>query len=288
MTATAYVHRSLGLSSPSASGLDVHRLQQAVTADLEHRKFAWRAPQVDGELGRQTLHAAAFDGWLAGLEDELILEMKHGRKIHGKRRGHPFCSQEAQHLLRNPKERSKHDRHRESQRHAQAKRLREAHDTGPNMAIEWALQQVGTHEIPAGSNLGPGITEWEHNCGYSPPPGVFWCGCFVHQALVVVGGAIIVDSDFMGYGPTIEAYARAASHGIHAVPFHEIRLGDGLCYWNGEHQGVAIGSATGDSVPTCEGNTSSSGSESNGGCVETKTRSESDVTCAYRVDHWGR
>jgi hypothetical protein len=159
-----------------------------------------------------------------------------------------------------------------------------SHLEGPAVAVHWALKQVGTSESPAGSNLGPGITLWERRTGYSVPPGVFWCGCFASEAVVVHGKAHIPNRNRCGYGPYVIDDARAHRNGFVAVPFEQALPGDYLIFFGGEHQGLCRGRPSGGSIPTVEGNTSPStaGSQFNGGCVAAKTRSRSDVSCVAR------
>lgn len=155
---------------------------------------------------------------------------------------------------------------------------------GAGAAVRWGLSKVGTTESPPYSNLGPEISQWERNTGYDVPPGVFWCGCFASEAVVNHGKAKIPNRNRCGYGPYVMADAAAHRNGFREVPFDEIRKGDYLIFFNGEHQGIARGRSSGDTVPTIEGNTSpsSSGSQFNGGCVAAKTRTRADVSCAAR------
>lgn len=278
VTTSRHVHRTLHLSTPVQRGADVVALQQAVASLATHYGFEWRAPFVDGQLGPQTIHAVAFAAFLTGLPGDAIKHVKAGR-----------INEHTQHLLRNPHDRSRADVARAKHRRPQIARLRHAHSVGPQAAVEWAVRQVGTHEDPPGSNLGPGITDWERHTGYNVPPGVYWCGCFAHEAIVEVGGAVIPVGSHFGYGPYLISDARSASNGLHAVPFGSARAGDLAVLWGGEHITVVRGNPTASTIPTVEGNTSSSdGSQSNGGEVALKERSESDVTVIARVDHWGR
>ncbi len=165
-----------------------------------------------------------------------------------------------------------------------AKLVRQHANEGPKATVRWAKAREGTSESPAYSNLGPGISQWERNTGYSVPPGVYWCGCFASEATIVHGKAKIPNRNRCGYGPYVMADARNHTNGFREVPFDEIQAGDYLVFFNGEHQGIARGRSSGGVVPTIEGNTSpsSSGSQFNGGCVAAKTRTRADVSCAAR------
>jgi hypothetical protein len=165
--------------------------------------------------------------------------------------------------------------------------LRKQHKSGPKAAVRWATHQIGTTESPPYSNLGPGISTWERNTGYNVPPGVFWCGCFASEAVIVHGKAQIPNRNRCGYGPYVMDDAARGRNGFRKVPFDQARPGDYLIFFNGEHQGIARSAAKGDSIDTIEGNTSpsSAGSQFNGGCVAAKTRHRSDVSCVARPNY---
>lgn len=155
-------------------------------------------------------------------------------------------------------------------------------DQGPRAAVRWALSQQGQGEHPDGSNWGHPVQDWIEHTGYtSPEP---WCGCFVHEAVVVHGHAKIPTGVHLGYGPAIIHDAESHQNGLVAVPFSSARPGDIAVLWGGEHVTLVRGNPSSTTVPTIEGNTSpnSSGSQYNGGIVAAKTRSRSDVSVIAR------
>lgn len=159
--------------------------------------------------------------------------------------------------------------------------LRSEH-SGRNHATGWAMSQVGVTEHPANSNWGHPVEDWIKRTGFGGP--VFWCGCFVHEAVVVHGKAHISSGIRLAAGTYIIADAHAGHNGLTAVPFEHARKGDILVYWGGEHIGLCRGNPHGGIIPTVEGNTSpaNSGSQYNGGCVAAKTRTRADVSVVAR------
>lgn len=161
-------------------------------------------------------------------------------------------------------------------------------------ALAWAHDQIGTHEIPAGSNLGPKITQWELDSGYRVPDankrGVYWCQCFAN-AVAVAGGAPLVRD-----GYTVDFLAgHYVSRGYVPIPLSRAKLGDFVYFdWTPghgdicDHVGVLV-SMTATTVTCIEGNTSGTvaGSQNNGGGVYLRTRSRSLVAGAVSVPYTG-
>lgn len=163
-----------------------------------------------------------------------------------------------------------------------AKRIRKkiaALKSGPNAALRWALDQVGTHEDPAGSNRGPGITSWQNHFG-SWLIGQPWCGVFVGTAVERAGGDVTARVAAVAF---IEDDAKRGINGFRAwITTHaDARPGDAVVlFGRGVHVGmvVSVDRARGI-VHTVEGNTSpgTSGSQANGGGVYKRERRFSDV-----------
>lgn len=273
MTPNRAVHRRLRLISPHMRGPDVRALQGRINAELGHRDLGWRKIATDGELGRQTIGAAFFTAFVIGLSRSRLKAVRAGR-----------VTEEVQHLLRNPEDRSRRDRLRERLRRGRVAKLRHAHN-GPARVLEWMRSKVGTTESPPGSNWGPEIGEWIRFTGYSGP--VYWCGCFACFAVVAIGKAKVPVPSRMGYGPYIVDDARNGANGFHAVPVEDAQAGDVFVYWGGEHIGVCAGPTRSGVVHAVEGNTSSDAgsSQSNGGGVFEKRRSVSDVTVCARPEY---
>lgn len=137
-------------------------------------------------------------------------------------------------------------------------------------ALAWALSQVGVTEDPPGSNR---VAYWEVLPEFQGSP---WCGAFVWDALQRAGADLSWTTvrRFV-YCPS--GLADASSHG----PVHQGPPDPGDVVWFDfgntlapEHVGLVV-SAAGwpHSLETVEGNTSATGSQSNGGEVMRRTRS---------------
>jgi hypothetical protein len=263
------VHRTLRLSSPHLHGVDVRALQGRLNHELNHRRFPWRTVTVDGEYGPQSRNAAHMVGWLIGLSHRRLKAIHAGR-----------ITQPVQHLLRNPEDRLPADRLRDSARRTAARKLRQAHNSGPQAAVGYIeeMARKDVHEVGS-TNTGPMVDKWEAFFGIHGEP---WCGCLAGYAAKVAGGS--KATTWFPYGPSIMADARAGRNGVFEVGFDNIQPGDVLVLWNGEHIVTAAASPNGDQIRTGEGNTSPNpvGDQTNGGSVEMKVRSRSDVSCAAR------
>lgn len=159
--------------------------------------------------------------------------------------------------------------------------IKRAEKEGPDAAVRWALSKEGITEHPMNSNWGVPVQDWIHRTGYGGP--VPWCGCFVHEAVVVHGKAKIPIEIHLGLNTAIIADAQAHRNGLKAVPFAEARRGDIVVY-KFPHIGLVRGDSYGPNLPTVEGNTSpsTSGSQFNGGCVARKVRGQYEVAVIAR------
>lgn len=151
---------------------------------------------------------------------------------------------------------------------------------GPSAAIKYALQRVGVHEIPAGSNRGPRITKWQEYFGKFLV-GQPWCGVFVGRMLTLAG--VHVDARVASVA-LIEDDARARRNGWSqwlGKDFHAVQPGDAvILFGRGHHVGLVESvNRTTSTVRTIEGNTSpgNGGSQDNGGGVYRRTRSYQEV-----------
>lgn len=270
------VHRNLALVSPRPKGEDVEALQRAVNKELRHRKLEWRCVKVDGELGQRTLRACSFLGWVLGLGGSRTKAMSPARS------NRPHVSEEVQRILRDPSRRGALDRAREKQRKGRVQRLRKAHKEGPKAAIAYIRKQAArdVHEIGS-TNRGQMVDIWQKFFGFL---GLAWCGMLAGYAAIKVGNCVAKTISFWnGYALINEG--AAGKGGCYTVPFDQIEGGEILVLWGGDHVVTAADAPVGDSVETGEGNTSPDpgGDQANGGSVEMKHRSRSDVTCAIRI-----
>lgn len=151
--------------------------------------------------------------------------------------------------------------------------------------VRWALNRVGEHEVPPGSNLGDKITAWQRH--FTPnAAGYSWCGAFAGCAVEIAGGVNLTARIL--YTPYIYEDARLGRNGLRGVVYRDGRWGldrdvahsgDLVLYDFGsggiKHVGVLRAPwRPGQDLLTVEGNTSPStaGSQDNGGCVARKTR----------------
>lgn len=278
------VHRDLHLSSPLTRGADVKAVQKEIRVGLKHREVNWIHVTIDGQLGRQTLHAARFYGWVLGFSRRRRKAMAHG------------LSEGTQSLLRSPEKRSVLDRARERRRKGRLSRLRKGHKEGPEAAEKYARSMIGVTENPAGSNTGPNVTRggktggvsfWERYFGLGA---CYWCLCFAGYCVKEIGGANVTG--WLPLAASIQDDAHAHRNGLHAVPPSQARKGDFLLFcFDGtgipDHGALCVGPIRSGLTHDIDGNTSSdnSGSQSNGGGVFEKRRSTAQLTCVARPDY---
>ncbi len=271
MPPSAEVHRRLPLATPIEKGPDVGALQAAINEQYDHFKID-RAINHDHELGRETFGAAREIAFSLGITGGA--EKKLGRGV---------LSEGAQKLIRGRK-RTHDEELAAARREDYRKDLRKRYSkSAGEKAIELSNSLVGIHEVPAGSNLGPGnITVWEQFTGYAvddgDSAGVFWCGCFACWVVVKLGGANIPERIRMGYAPNITVDAQAGRNGFRAVPINQARAGDVICLWGGEHIEVVRADYHGGGLILARGgNTSEGGKSNNGGQVADNSREIGDV-----------
>lgn len=154
-------------------------------------------------------------------------------------------------------------------RDAQLKAL----EVGVHVALDWALAQVAhkVGEVPAGSNCGPLVDQWNRAAGVAPGPAAYWCQSFADAVLVHGGGPQLHS----GYTPAVVEWARAGKYGLRLVghTYGAAQAGDFVYFkFPGtsrdfcDHVGVRLASKQ---PGTVEGNTSPGrgGSQNNGGVV---------------------
>jgi hypothetical protein len=161
-------------------------------------------------------------------------------------------------------------------------------------ALRIAEACEGVRESPAESNRGPVVDTFLAACGFHFRPivpgkpvqqGEPWCACFVTWALRKAGWTQAGWNQ--AYVPDWVATAHKAAHGLRVIGAAQVQAGDVVCFdWGhdgvADHIGFAAGPVKNGSLPTCEGNTSA-GNNSNGGQVQERTRTLSDVACFIRV-----
>ncbi len=274
-----HVHRGLVLTSPMMRGKDVEQFQRSLNAVLDHYEFDWRLIQVDGEYGVRTQRAAKLAAWRIGLPDDLVdpIRRRSGR-----------ISEKAQQLIRDPKKRTDADRDREKARKAKAKKLIKQHQDGVQEVFDFLKKHVGVNEQPAESNHGPfPIDECQSFYGLS---GVPWCGCLIGYGIEKIAGVESVDDVWFPHARFIRVDAEAGRNGLHDINVRNAKKGMIVTFFSGGDDHVAWIRAdvkSGDtSIKTFEGNTSSAKRDADGGIIEEKERSFSEVTCVAVVEDW--
>lgn len=277
------VHRKLGLSTPLAKGSDVLALQKAIKGGLKHYRVDWLPLATDGEYGPQTVHAAAFYGWILGMTEA------SRRKL----RKEGMLAEPIQEVLRNPEKRGDDYRERADSRKGRLAEIRKAHKAGPKAAAAYAKSMIGVIEEPSGTNSGKdvvrkgkrgGVSFWEDAFKMGVGP---WCLAFASYCVRDIGGAKV--SGNCCHAGEIERMARARTNGWVAVPASEAKVGDIALYqFEGsdepDHGELVVGPLKNGMFNDVGGNTSSdsNGSQNNGEGVYAKLREPGLLTCIAR------
>lgn len=136
------------------------------------------------------------------------------------------------------------------------------------VAVQWALSQVGVHEVPAGSNGGGKITQWQKAFG-EWLVNQAWCGVFVGQALLHAGVKNV--GSWIASVASIEDLAKAKRGPFRGWTTDGSRVLRGdlvVIGGRGVHVELVVRVFEDGSVETVGGNTSAGdGSYSNGGEV---------------------
>jgi hypothetical protein len=128
------------------------------------------------------------------------------------------------------------------------------------LAVRWAVRQVGVHELGA-TNCGCTVERWQRNARWKLPPCRPWCGAFVHEAFLQ--GGVDLRSAFL-YPERVLDDARAGRRRLRVIQVRRVRRGDLVIYkWPGsgdraDHFGIVTRAYRRGSgvVHTVEGNTS--------------------------------
>jgi hypothetical protein len=265
-------HRGLGLTSPLTTGKDVKALQHEVNKWFDHVNVD-RHIKADGEFGPATMSAVRQCAYGMGVS-------RRNRKllINGR------VTVETQRLIRGRKK-TRREAVATRLRRGYRKKLRRQYErTGGELALAEAKRLIGTTEQPDGSNWGGMVETMIKFTGYTSA--VYWCGCFACWCVVKAGGAKIPARIRLGFDGFIKGDAASHENGLVAVGFSEARAGDIVTY-TFPHIGV-VDHLNGATLETVEGNTSpegSDGSQSNGGGVYPRRRSQSEVACIARPNY---
>lgn len=169
-------------------------------------------------------------------------------------------------------------RHRAERAEAAAREQREHRSSSRSRAVNAFLAKVGRRERPPGSNGGGIITVMETYWGFGRVP---WCGISAGYHAKKFGGVSGLRSDVAAVA-AIERHARARhepygrwqSSVEGAPPGAFVVIGG-----HGVHVGMLVQAHGDGSATTVEGNTSfgSAGSQSNGGCIARRRRSDGEI-----------
>jgi len=147
-------------------------------------------------------------------------------------------------------------------------------------------REVGVKEHPAGSNDGPRIREYQRAGGIPHPENLraedkAWCACFATWADIEAG---FPRASLPSNPAGVPSWAACRNAHITTVSKLAARRGDHLClFGNGHIETITHVIVPGLVWATIGGNTSVSGSQSNGGMVCRKTRYARDVSAVKRV-----
>lgn len=236
--------RTLILTSPHLHGPDVRDCQYL----LAHNKFAdFKPGKPDGDYGENTAHAAKRAKYQLGYPQAKV-NNTFGPKLYGFLHGDTPLTQSMR--LR---------------RKTRLKQLAKV-NTVKAKALQIALGEAkkGVTEYPAGSNLNP-YGRWY---GFN---GVPWCAMFVSYCLAHAGDRHGVKT---ALAFQFEYWGRAHQHGLSITTDPE--PGDIVVYHHNQgHVGIfkKWTSRRSGSFSAVEGNTSSGGSQDNGGAVLIQQRS---------------
>lgn len=213
------VHRPLWVDpGDPMRGRDVANLRRAVADRLMARGLRSDISVPDHDKFTHAMAIATLETqyWL-GLRSDTYLATYRPRD------GEPrqiICAQGAQSIVRHPDTRSADQRHRAEER-------RTALDEGPrywddlvkksvgttshgaDASLKFAIAQIGTKEIPFGSNWGGKVQQWIKLAGYVSP--VPWCGCFVNACVIAAG--VANGKGWIGYTPAIIQHAQNRTGG---------------------------------------------------------------------------
>lgn len=253
---------SLKLTSPYMRGEKVRQIQRAAKERLNAKAISHPPVEIDGVYGPATARLVRRAAYYLGIRDTKDAERRET-------------------IILSPSKRTAAELRRSQERENAYESKRSAYDK----ATQWGKSKIGTVEKPAGSNQGPGISDWLEDVGIDF--GAPWCGAFFAKACDIAGVPVTDESR---YCPWIKKHAERGSGGYlrwTTSPSEAQKACDNgyvvACVFDFggselAHVGLLL-SASSSSVECVEGNTSSSnaGSQANGGGVFERGRPISQV-----------
>ncbi len=157
--------------------------------------------------------------------------------------------------------------------------------TMPQRALKCAQGEVGVKEVPAGSNSGPRVREYQRLSAIGGT-GWPWCGAFTNYCYAVGAGRPLKGFN-NAYVPSYVRAAKDRAHGLKVISANDARPGDLVCFdWGkdgvSDHIGILETKVSSGRFTSIEGNTSY-GNDSNGGQVMRRDRNVGQVQVFIRV-----
>jgi len=227
---------------------------------------------------------AVNPAWVVRKKNMKNWAQAHGVPVPPRLRMTPYCGRACRDLIRRIQIRAdlpiKDGKWRNDVRELVTPKITTRHK-----AMHIALKERGVKEVPAGSNSGPRVREYQSSTSLGGT-GWPWCAAFVCWSFSRAG------RKFSGwntaYVPDYVAVAKARKHGLSIVPSTQVIPGDLVCFdWQGDgecdHIGIVTSKVTNGGFASIEGNTAI-GNDSNGGQVMLRERSVNSVGCFIRVN----
>jgi hypothetical protein len=263
-------------------GEAVRVIQAATNRRLRNRGLDALVVEENATVGERTLHAVRTAAWALGARRETYEAITREGVIPGG----------VQRMIRSPGKRSDEQQRRGKRRMSRmrAERKRRAKERGSARAraVNAFVAKAGTRESPPNSNGGGIITVMQTFWGFGRVP---WCGIACGYHAKKFGGVQGLRSDVAAVR-AIENHARAAHE-----PYGSWRSGpDGalpgsfvVIGGSGVHVGMLVQSLGNGRAKTIEGNTSFGprGSQSNGGCIAVRIRSDAEITGVATMNYPG-
>jgi len=251
--------KSLTVTSPPTRGNDVTEAQKALR---KSKMGSFYHGELDGVYGPLTGAATKDAKWYCGYEQKNCTSA-YGPSLHDVLKGKAKLS--------------------DAQKKRREQRLREpAPERKRKKMLQIAVGHIGKKESPAGSNR---IQEFSGWYGIVGP----WCAMFVTRCGVDAGLSAFQRGSRWAYCPYMVSDALAGRNGLRARGKSEApQPGDIVLFdWGGDGVADHVGifeRGNRSSFTAIEGNTSVSGSQSNGGQVLRRNRTGSTVRLfAYAV-----
>lgn len=255
-------------------------LAAAANRRAEQRGLAAMKVPETPAITLDLIELCATLAWLLGAQKATADRMRKEREI-------PV---QVQRMIRNPGRRTDEQKRlgslrveymlkeRKKRQAEKAKESREHGSSNRALAVNAFLAKVGTVEHPPGSNGGGIITVMQAYWGFGRVP---WCGCALGYHMKKFGGVEGLRSDVASVA-AIENHGRAGHQPYvrFTTNIDALLPGSALILGGfGVHTGMLVDALGAGRARTVEGNTSfgPGGSQSNGGCIAARVRSDADV-----------